>query len=105
MLALADQALVELAGKQRYLVVTEVKAKRSTGQADLLAAAGDQKGRIKMGPAFWGLEERWDHGQLLAMRTPVLAGKCPFVCSARGALRNNAGWWRLIGGLPPLRLC
>jgi len=56
-LALADQAPVELAGEQGDLVVTEVMAKRTAGEADLLAAAGDQQGRIQLGPAFWGLEE------------------------------------------------
>jgi len=55
-LALADQALVELAGEQGDLVVIEVMAKRTTGEADLLAAAGDQQGRIQLGPAFWDLE-------------------------------------------------
>ena len=40
-LALADQALVELAGEQGNLVVIEVMAKRAAGEADLLAAAGD----------------------------------------------------------------
>jgi len=83
-LALADQALVELAGEQGNLVVTEVMAKRAAGEADLLAAAGDQQGRIKQGPAFWGLEERWGHGQPLAKRTSVLADGPAFVCLARG---------------------
>jgi hypothetical protein len=40
-LTLADQALVELAGEQGDLVVTEVMAKRTASEADLLAAAGD----------------------------------------------------------------
>jgi len=62
-LPLADQALVELAREQRDLVVTEVMAKRATGEADLLAAAGDQQGRIKQWPAFGDLEERWGHGR------------------------------------------
>ena len=78
MLPLADQALVELAREQRDLVVTEVMAKRATGEADLLAAAGDQQGRIKQGPAFGDLEERWGHGRQQAMRTPVLAGRRRF---------------------------
>jgi len=56
------------------LVATEVMAKRTAGEANLLAAAGDQQGRIKLGPAFWGMEERWGHGRPLAMRTAVLAG-------------------------------
>ena len=63
-LALADQALVELAREQRDLVVTEVMAKRTAGEANLPAAAGDQQGRIKLGPAFWGLEEGRGHGRL-----------------------------------------
>jgi hypothetical protein len=63
-LSLADQALVELAGEQGDLVVTEVMTKRTAGEADLLAAAGDQQGRIKLGPTFGGLEERWGHGRL-----------------------------------------
>jgi len=62
-LSLADQALVELAGEQGDLVVTEVMTKRTAGEADLLAAAGDQQGRIKLGPTFWGMEERRGHGQ------------------------------------------
>jgi len=56
-LALADQAPVELAGEQGNAVATEVMAKRTAGEADLLAVAGDQQGRIQLGPAFWGLEE------------------------------------------------
>lgn len=83
-LTLADQALVELAGKQGDLVVTEVMAKRAAVEADLLTAAGDQQGRIQLGPAFGGLEERWGHGQPLAMRTPVLAGKVRFCLLAPG---------------------
>jgi hypothetical protein len=61
-LSLADQALVELAGEQGDPVLTEVMAERAAGEADLLAAAGDQQGRIKQGPAFWGLEEGRGHG-------------------------------------------
>jgi len=62
-LSLADQALVELAGEQGDLVVTEVMAKRTAGEANLPAAAGDQQGRIQLGPAFWDMEERWSHGR------------------------------------------
>ena len=62
-LSLADQALVELAREQGDLVVTEVMAKRTAGEANLLAAAGDQQGRIKLGPAFGDMEERWGHGR------------------------------------------
>jgi len=62
-LALPDQALVELAGEQGDLVVTEVMAEGAAGEADLLAAAGDQQGRIKLGPVFWDMEERLGHGQ------------------------------------------
>ena len=40
-LALADQALVELAGKQGDLGLTEVMAEGAASEADLLAAAGD----------------------------------------------------------------
>jgi len=40
-LALPDLALVELAGEQGDLVVTEVMAEGAAGEADLLAAAGD----------------------------------------------------------------
>jgi hypothetical protein len=61
---LADQPLVELAGKQGDLALTEVMAEGATGKADLLAAAGDQQGRIKLGPAFWGLQEGRDHSRL-----------------------------------------
>ena len=52
MLALADQPLVVLAGEQRDLGFTDVMAEGAAGQADLLAAAGDQEGRIQLGPAF-----------------------------------------------------
>jgi len=62
-LSLSDQALVELAREQGDLVVTEVMAKRTAGEANLLAAAGDQQGRIKLGPAFGGMEERLGHGR------------------------------------------
>ena len=73
MLALADQTLVELAGEQRDLVVTEVMAKRTTGEADLLATAGDQQGRIQPGHAFSGPKGGPSHGKPKAMQTPVLA--------------------------------
>ena len=63
-LALADQPLVELAGEQGDFSLTEVMAEGAAGEADLLAAAGDQQGRIQLGPAFWGLEEGRDHGRL-----------------------------------------
>ena len=63
MLALADQALVELAGEQGDLGLTEVMAEGAAGEADLLAAAGGKQGRIQLGPAFWGLEEGRDHGR------------------------------------------
>ena len=43
-LALADQPLVELAGEQGDLGFTEVMAEGAAGQADLLAAAGDEEG-------------------------------------------------------------
>ena len=62
-LALADQALVELAGEQGDLGLTEVMAEGAAGEADLLAAAGGKQGRIQLGPAFWGLEEGRDHGR------------------------------------------
>ena len=45
-LALADQPLVELAGEQGDLGLTEVMAEGAAGEADLLAAAGDQQGRV-----------------------------------------------------------
>ena len=63
MLALADQALVELAGEQGDLGLIEVMAKRAAGEADLFGAASDQQGRIQLGPAFWGLQEGRDHGR------------------------------------------
>ena len=63
MLALADQSLVELAGEQGDLCLTEVMAEGAAGQADPLTAAGDQQGRIQLGDAFWGLEEGRDHGR------------------------------------------
>ena len=84
MLALADQPLVELAGQQGDLGFTKVMAEGAAGEADLLAAAGDQQGRIQLGPAFWGLEEGRDHGRPCAMHTPVLAGRAGFVCPSRG---------------------
>ena len=43
-IALADQPLVELAGEQGDLGLTEVMAEGAAGQADLLAAAGDEEG-------------------------------------------------------------
>ena len=70
---MADQPLVELAGQQGDLGLTEVMAEGAAGEADLFAAAGDQQGRIQLGPAFWGLEEGRGHGWTRAMRTPVLA--------------------------------
>ena len=39
---LADQLLVELSGEQGGLSYTEVMAEGAAGEADLLAAAGDQ---------------------------------------------------------------
>ena len=90
-LSLADQALVELAGKQWDLGLTKMMAKGTTGEADLLATAGDQQGRIEVGPAFWGLEERWGHGRAKIMRTPVLAGGVRFCLLGSGGL---AGWKR-----------
>ena len=62
-LPLADQPLVELAGKQGDLALTEVMAEGAAGEADLFAAAGGKQGRIQLGPAFWGLEEGRDHGR------------------------------------------
>ena len=62
-LALADQPLVKLAGEQGDFSFPEVMAEGAAGQADLLAAAGDQQGRIQLGPAFWGLEEGRGHGR------------------------------------------
>ena len=62
-LALADQPLVELAGEQGDFSLTEVMAEGAAGEADLLAAAGDQQGRIQLGPAFWGLQEGRGHGR------------------------------------------
>ena len=59
--ALANQPLVELSGEQGGLSYTEVMAEGAAGEADLLAAAGDQQGRIQLGPAFWGLEEGRGH--------------------------------------------
>ena len=63
-LPLVDQALVELAGEQGDLGLTEVMAEGAAGEADLLAAADDQQGRIQLGPAFWGLQEGRGHGRL-----------------------------------------
>ena len=103
-LALADQPLVELASEQGDLGLTEVMADGAAGEADMLPAAGDQEGRIQLGPAFWDLEEGRGHGRPCAMRTPVLAERAGFVCPARGACRPIAGRWRLISGLPPSRL-
>jgi len=62
-LALADQALVELAREQGDFGLTKVMAKRTAGEANLLAAARDQQGRIELRPAFGGMEERWGHGR------------------------------------------
>ena len=41
-LPLANQPLVELSGEQGGLSYTEVMAEGAAGEADLLAAAGDQ---------------------------------------------------------------
>ena len=41
-LPLADKLLVELSGEQEDFGLTDVMAKRAAGEADLLAAAGDQ---------------------------------------------------------------
>ena len=41
MLALADQALVELAGEQGDFGLTKVMAEKAAGEADLIAAARD----------------------------------------------------------------
>jgi len=62
-----------------------------TSHRTLLAAAGDQQGRIQLGPAFWDLEERWGHGRAKMMRTPVLAGGVRFCLLGSGGL---AGWKR-----------
>ena len=88
-LALADQPLVELAGEQGDLGFTEVMAEGAAGEADLLAAAGDQQGRIQLGPAFWGLEEGRGHGWARAMRTSVLARVSGFVQLAQVALAGE----------------
>ena len=47
---MADQPLVVLAGEQGDLGFAEVMAEGAAGGADLLAAAGDQQGRIQLGP-------------------------------------------------------
>ena len=60
---MADQPLVELAGEQGDFGLTELMAEGAAGEAGLLAAAGDQQGRIQLGPAFWGLEEGRGHGR------------------------------------------
>ena len=91
MLALADLPLVELADEQGDFGLAKVMAEGATGEADLLAAAGDQQGRIQLGPAFWGLEEGRDHGWSGVMRTSVLAGKGWFCLLGRGFL---VGWKR-----------
>jgi len=90
-LSLSDQALVELAREQRDLVFTEVMAKRTAGEANLLAAAGGQQGRIQLGPVFWDMEERWGHGRAKMVRTPVLAGGVRFCLLGSGGL---PGWKR-----------
>ena len=89
MLALADQPLVELAGKHGDLGLTEVMAEGTAGEADLLAAAGDQQGRIQLGRIFWGLEEGRGHGWARAMRTSVLARVSGFVQLAQVALAGE----------------
>jgi len=62
-----------------------------TSHHTLLAAAGDEEGKILLGPAFWDLEERWGHGRAKMMRTPVLAGGVRFCLLGSGGL---AGWKR-----------
>ena len=100
-LALADQALVELASEQGDLALTEVMAEGAACEADLLAAAGDQQGRVQLGPAFWCLQEGRGHGWTRAMRTSVLAGKgwlcLPFPGCLVGSMRCGSMGLRAPG--------
>ena len=101
MLALADQALVKLAGEQRDFGLAKVMAEGAAGEADLLAAAGDQQGRVQLGLAFWCLQEGRDHGWTRAMRTSVLAGKrwlcLPFPGCLVGSMRFGSMGLRAPG--------
>ena len=58
-IAMGDQAVVQLAGKQRDAVGAGVVAEKMAGEADLLAAAGEEHILLQPGPVFdRGLEER-----------------------------------------------
>jgi len=80
-LAMGDQALVQVAGEQRDAVGAWVVAEEMAGYADLAAAAGAQHGLIQPGPIFdllvaGGLqtgEGDRHHGDFCG-RTNVLAG-------------------------------
>ncbi len=84
MLALGDQALVQVAGEQRDAVGAGVVAEEVAGHAHLTATAGAEHVLIELGPVFdcfasgglqTGAGDR-HHGDLYR-RTPVLAGVVP----------------------------
>ena len=79
---------MELAGQQMNLCITEVMAKRAACEADLFAAAGNEKGRIQLGQAFLGLEEG---------RSPAGSGAISFCSAAEGLWVG--GWMAGFYGL------
>ena len=52
-LAVGDQALMQVAGEQRYALGSWVVAEEVAGHADLAAAAGAEHRLIKPGPVFY----------------------------------------------------
>jgi len=80
-LAMGDQALVQVAGEQRDAVGAGVMPEKVAGHADLAAAAGEEHVLIELGPVLdclvaGGLQTREGdrhHGDSCG-RTPVLAG-------------------------------
>ncbi len=72
-LAMGDQAPVQLAGEQRNAARCSVVPEPVAGEADLAAAAGLQQGLIKVGTGLGGEGERDGHRDG-RRRTPVLAG-------------------------------
>jgi len=81
-LAVGDQALMQVAGEQRDAVGAGVVAEEMAGHADLAAAGGAEHVLIKPGPIFdllvaGGLQtgEGDRHHEDFCGRTSVLAGK------------------------------
>jgi len=102
-LAVGNQALVQLAGEHRDAVDASVMPEPVAGHADLAPAGFHQGALIEIGPLFdWGFESggqgRWpgqrDTHEPLQMRTHVLAWlpwSCP-VCPVLSSPRGRAPW-------------